>query len=154
MELDARAWKLLQALQRDGRISLKALAAEVALSLPATAERLKRLEEAGVITGYTARVDTEAVGHGVMALVGITTPQPDKSRLIDRLREMPEVQECLHVTGQDSFMLRVLARDIRHLEQFVGQINGFGETRTAIVMSAPIPLREVTRPPERGPARA
>lgn len=146
MEIDGKSWKILEAIQADGRISLTELAAKVALSVPATSERLKRLEEAGVVRGYRAEVDAEAVGYGVMALIGITTAQPDKARLLAQLQTMPEVRECLHVTGQDSYVLRVVATSIRHLEQFVGQINRFGETRTAIVMSTPIPLRPLAPP--------
>jgi Lrp/AsnC family leucine-responsive transcriptional regulator len=146
MELDAKSWKILQVVQREGRISLTDLAARVALSLPATSERLKRLEEAGVIEAYRAQVSAEEAGYQVMALIGMTTPQPDKARLIAQLQQMPEVLECLHVTGQDSFILRVVTRDIRHLERFVGSINHFGETRTSIVMSAPIPLRGLEPP--------
>jgi len=147
MELDSKAWKILAAIQRDGRIALKGLADEAGLSLPATSERLKRLEEAGVITGYRADVAPEAVGYGMTAVIGITTPQPDKARLIALLQGMPEVTECLHVTGQDSFLLRVVTRDIRHLERLVGSINHYGETRTSIVMSTPIPLRSLAQPP-------
>lgn len=141
MELDTKSWKILQAIQDEGRISLTELASRVALSLPATSERLKRLEESGVIEGYRACVSAEHAGYEVMALIGMTTPQPDKARLVALLQQMPEVLECLHVTGQDSFILRVVTRNIRHLERFVGSINHFGETRTSIVMSAPIPLR-------------
>ncbi|MDN3576491.1 Lrp/AsnC family transcriptional regulator [Chitinimonas viridis] len=146
MEIDGKSWKILQAIQADGRISLTELAAKVALSVPAASERLKRLEEAGVVWGYRALVSAEAVGYDVMALVGMTTAQPDKARLIAQLQSMPEVLECLHVTGQDSFILRVVTRNIRHLEQFVGSINHFGETRTSIVMSAPIALRPLAPP--------
>ena len=146
MEINGKSWKILQAIQADGRISLTELAAKVALSVPAASERLKRLEEAGVVRGYRALVSAEAVGYDVMALVGMTTAQPDKARLIAQLQSMPEVLECLHVTGQDSFILRVVTRNIRHLEQFVGSINHFGETRTSIVMSAPIALRPLAPP--------
>lgn len=146
MELDARAWKILAAVQRDGRISLKALAAEAGLSLPAVSERLKRLEEAGVVTGYHAEVNVAALGYGVLAMIAMTTPQADKARLLALLRTLPEVTECLHVTGQDSYLLRIVARDIAHLEQLVGTINHYGETRTSIVMSVPIPLRPVAPP--------
>lgn len=147
MELDAKAWKILAAIQRDGRISLKALADESGLSLPATSERLKRLEEAGIVTGYRAEVNAEAVGYNVMAVIGITVAQPDKARLLALLKTMPEVLECLHVTGQDSFLLRVVSKDIRHLERFVGSINHYGETRTSIVMSVPIQQRSITQFP-------
>ena len=146
MELDARAWKILAAVQRDGRISLKALAAEAGLSLPAVSERLKRLEEAGVVTGYRAEVNVAALGYGVLAMIAMTTPQADKARLLALLRTLPEVTECLHVTGQDSYLLRIVARDIAHLEQLVGTINHYGETRTSIVMSVPIPLRPLAPP--------
>lgn len=141
MELDSKAWKILSAVQRDGRISLKALADQAGLSVPAVSERLKRLEETGVVTGYRAEVDPAVLGYGVMAIIGMTTPQADKARLIALLRSLPEVRECLHVTGQDSYLLRVVTKDIGHLEHFVSLINHYGETRTAIVMSAPIPLR-------------
>lgn len=146
MDIDARSWKILEAIQADGRISLTELAEKVALSVPATSERLKRLEEAGVIEGFRAVIAPEQIGYGVMALVGITAMQPDKARLLAQLEQMPEVLECLHVTGQDSYILRVVARNVRHLEQFVGSINHFGETRTSIVMSAPIPLRPLAPP--------
>lgn len=146
MEIDAKAWKILAALQRDARLPLKRLAEEAGLSLAATSERVKRLEESGVIAAYRASLDAEKLGYGVVAVIGITVPQPDKARLVDLLKGLPEVLECLHVTGQDSFLLRVATRDIRHLERFVGGINHYGETRTSIVMSSPIPLRGITRP--------
>ena len=146
MDLDAKAWKILAAVQHDGRASLKALAEEAGLSLPAVSERLKRLEETGIVKGYRAEVNPAAVGYGVMAMIGMTTPQANKARLVALLKTLPEVLECLHVTGQDSFLLRVVTRDISHLERFVGVINHYGETRTSIVMSAPIPMRSVAQP--------
>jgi len=145
MDIDTKAWKILAALQRDARISLKALADEAGLSLPATSERVKRLEEAGIIQGYRAEVNAESLGLQVQAVIGITVPQPQKASLIAHLKSLPEVLECLHVTGQDSFLLRVATKDLRHLESFVGNINHYGETRTSIIMSAPIPLRALTQ---------
>lgn len=146
MNIDRISWRILDAVQRDGRISVKALAGEIGLSLPATSERLKRLEEAGIISGYRAVVHSESVGHGVTAVIGLTTAKPDKAHLIAALKEMPEVIECLHVTGQDSYLLRVVTKDLHHLEAFVGSINGYGETRTSIVMSQPIRLRSISPP--------
>ena len=148
MNIDEVSRKILNAVQRDGRISLKALAGEAGLSLPATSERLKRLEEAGVIDGYRAVVHPERVGYGVTAAIGMTTLKPDKTRLVEQMSKMPEVIECLHVTGQDSYLLRVVTRDLKHLEDFVGAINHFGETRTSIVLSQPIRLRPISVPSE------
>lgn len=144
MNIDRISWKILNTIQTDGRISLKALASEVGLSLPATSERLKKLEEAGVINGYRAEIIPEQVGYKVMALIGMTTLQPNKSRLINTLELMPEVIECLHVTGQDSFVIRIVTRDLQHLEDFVGSINEYGETRTSIVLSHPIRSRPIS----------
>lgn len=149
ISIDGVSWKILNAVQRNGRISLKALAAEAGLSLPATSERLKRLEEAGVIDGYRAVVHPETLGYGVTAVIGVTALKPAKSRLLEHLRSMPEVLECLHVTGQDSYLLKVVTRDLAHLEDFVGSINAFGETRTSIVLSQPIRLRPISVPQER-----
>lgn len=143
MNIDSTSWKILNIVQQDGRISLKSLAAEIGLSLPATSERLKRLEEAGVINGYRANVAPDAVGYNVMALIGMTTQKSHKSQLMKALNEMPEVIECLHVTGQDSFIIRVVVRDIQHLEDFTGSINDYGETRTSIVLSHPIRMRSI-----------
>lgn len=143
MKIDALSWRLLAAVQQDGRQSLRSLAEAVGLSVPATSERLKRLEEAGVIQGYRAVVSPEALGLGVMAMVGITALKPRKDALIEALEAMPEVLECLHVTGDTSYLLRVVTADLADLESFVGRINHFGETRTSIVMSHPIRLRGV-----------
>ena len=153
MEIDSKNWQILDALQQDARTSLTALARQVGLSVPSTSERVKRLEEAGVLAGYRAVVPPRHVGYTVMALVGITTPQPDKARLLKLLEGRREVLECFHVTGQDSYVLKVAARDIEHLEAFVSSINHLGETRTSIVMSVPIPARPIAAPELEKPPR-
>ena len=150
-QLDTKAWRLLDALQRDGRAPLKSLAAAAGLSIAATAERLRRLQEASVIRGIHADVDPTRAGCGVQAVVGITTPQPHKQALLKALRAMPEVLECHHVTGPDSYVMTIATQDMAALERFLGDINRWGETRTAIVMSTPIPRRGLA--PPRGTAR-
>ena len=145
IHLDDKAWKLIAALQADGRQPIKALALAAGLSLPATTERLKRLEEAGVIEGVHAEVAPQAVGYGVRAIVGINVPQPSKQKLIDRLKQMPEVLECHHVSGADSYVMTVVATNLQHLESLIASINLFGETRTSVVFSTPIPRRGVQR---------
>ncbi len=145
--LDDKAWRLLQALQADGRQPLKALAAAAGLSIAATAERLKRLQEAGVIRGIVADLEPARLGWHVRAIIGITALQPAKRGLLARLRTMPEVLECHHVTGSDSYVMTVVAVDLAGLEAFLGAINGWGETRTSIVLSTPIPRRALARPP-------
>lgn len=143
---DDKTWLLLAALQDDGRAPLKALAEAVGLSLPATAERLRRLLDSGAVRGVRAEVDAEHAGYRVRAIVGITVPQPGKRAFLAVLEQAPEVLECHHVAGADSYVLTVLARDLADLERFLGAINGYGETRTSIVFSTPIPRRSVVPP--------
>ncbi len=146
LQLDARAWKLLRALQQDGRAPLKALAEAAGLSVPATAERLKRLQDAGIVHGVSADVDAARAGYPVRALVGVTVHQPGKKGFIDKLRRAAEVLECHHVAGADSYVLTVVARSLEDLERFLASINGYGETRTSIVFSTPIPRRGLVPP--------
>lgn len=146
MEIDDKAWRLINALQADGRASLKALAAEVGLSVPATQERLRRLEEAGVVRGVHADIDPQAVGYGVRAVIGIHAPQPGKQALLEKLRRSPQVLECHHVSGQDSYLMQVVATDLPDLERFLAEICVYGETRTSIIFSTPIRRRSLSRP--------
>lgn len=138
MELDEISWRLLGALQQDGRASLKELAATANLSVAATAERLKKLQDAGVVRGISAEVDAVQAGYPIKAIIGITASQPGKKTLLQKLDASPEVIECHHVAGADSYLMTVVVASLMDLERFVGTINGYGETRTSIVFSTPI----------------
>lgn len=146
LQLDPKAWALLNALQADGRAPLKTLAEAAGLSVPATVERLKRLKDAGVVRSVGAELDPALAGYPVRAIVSITVQQPGKQAFIDKLRRAPEVLECHHVAGADSYVMTVVARSLSDLEQFLSFINGYGETRTSIVFSTPIPRRGLVAP--------
>ncbi|MBG6079737.1 Lrp/AsnC family transcriptional regulator [Rubrivivax gelatinosus] len=145
--IDDKAWKLLLALQRDGRAPLKVLAEAAGLSIPATAERLKRLQDAGVVRGVVADLDAARAGYTVRAIVGLTVAgQPAKKAFLEQIGRAAEVLECHHVAGADSYLLTVVAADLPALEAFLGSINAWGETRTQIVFSTPIPRRGLVPP--------
>lgn len=144
--MDTIDWQLLDALQIDGRATLTALAKQVGLSVPAVTERVRKLEDEGVIAGVVARVSPQAAGYGVTALIGITVAQPSKARFTKFLDGIAEVLECHHVTGADSYVMKVVATSVEHLEQLIARINIYGETRTSIVMSTTIPPRPLKRP--------
>jgi len=148
LQLDAKAWQLLLALQADGRAPLKTLALAAGLSVPATAERLKRLVDAGVVRSVGAEIDAAQAGYPVRAIVGITVLQPGKKAFLDKLRRAAEVLECHHVAGADSYVMSVVAQSLEDLERFLASINGYGETRTSIVFSTPIPRRGLVPPGE------
>ena len=138
---DRTDWRLLAELQRDGRASYAELARAVAMSASAVAERVRRLEEDGVIAGYRATVDPEHVGLQVMAFVRLRYPTGNYRPFHALLDSTPEIVEAHHVTGEDCFVLKVLARSMRHLEEVTGRISGLGAVTTSVVYSSPLPGR-------------
>lgn len=143
VELDDTDWRLLEALQADGRASYADLGRLVALSPSAVTERVRRLEESGVITGYAAQVDPEALGLAITALVRLRYPHGNYGPFRDLLASTPEVGEAHHVTGDDCFVLTVRARSMRHLEEVTGRIAGLGAVTTSVVYSTPLARRPV-----------
>ncbi|KPQ20671.1 MULTISPECIES: Lrp/AsnC family transcriptional regulator [unclassified Halomonas] len=138
--MDRMNLKIIRALRQDGRISVTKLSQQVGLSIPAVTERMRKLEESGVIKGYTAVVDLEKIGLAVSAVIGITAFKPQKEKLLAKLDSLPEVAECLHVTGEDSYLIRIYVPTNRDVEEFVAKVNTFGETKTRIVLSEPISM--------------
>lgn len=136
--LDDVARKLLQELQRNGRASYAELARKSGLSPSAAAERLRRLEDAGVIRGYRAEIDPEALGLGLTALIRITADGPQYRALITFLEGCDQVRECYHVTGGDALMLKVLAASIADLEELIMKLLHYGVPTTSVVLSTPI----------------
>jgi Lrp/AsnC family transcriptional regulator, leucine-responsive regulatory protein len=139
--IDRTYWRLLEELQRDGRASYADLARVVAMSPSAVAERVRRMEEAGVIAGYRAVVDPERVGLQVMAMVRLRYPTGNYRPFHALLDTTPEIIEAHHVTGEDCFVLKVLTRSMRHLEEVTGRISGLGAVTTSVVYSSPLPGR-------------
>jgi Lrp/AsnC family transcriptional regulator, leucine-responsive regulatory protein len=141
--LDDLDWRLLKALQRDGRASYADLGRLVGLSSSAVTERVRRLEDTGVITGYGAEVDPEKLGLTILALVRLRYPHGNYTPFHALLASTPEVGEAHHVTGEDCFVLTVRTRSMRHLEEVTGRISGLGAVTTSVVYSSPLPRRPV-----------
>jgi Lrp/AsnC family transcriptional regulator, leucine-responsive regulatory protein len=141
--LDPTDWRILAILQHDGRSSYADLAREVGMSASAVADRVRRLEEARVILGYTALVDAERVGLGILALVRLRYPSGNYAPFERLLATTPEIVEAHHVTGEDCFVLKVVARSMRHLEEVAGRVSGLGGVTTSVVYSSPLPRRQL-----------
>ncbi|MDR6972340.1 Lrp/AsnC family transcriptional regulator [Leifsonia shinshuensis] len=139
---------ILAELQRDGRQSIAELARTVHMSNSAVAERVRRLEEVGVITGYRAVVDPERLGYGILAYLRLRYPSSQYKPLHDLLAELPEVVEAHHVTGDDCFILKVVATSMRHLEQLSGRVGTLGSVTTSVSYSSPFPTRTIVPPNE------
>ncbi len=144
VELDAIAWKILEHLQQNARVSFAELGRKVGLSTPAVAERVHRLEEAGVITGYHALVNPARLGVPIHVLVRLTIPGGDLqvSRAVTAIKDLPEINRCHRITGDESFILEAHVVSIRHLESLIDKLSALGATSTSTVLSLPVERRE------------
>ena len=143
--LDDTDWAILEDLQRDGRIPFSELGRRVALSAPAVTERIRRMEQAGVIAGYRAVVDPAALGAGIEARVRVRVPHGSTDRFRHHVVGRPEVLPCDHVTGDDCMVLRVRTTSMARLEGIVGAVGTFGATTTTLVFSSEVRDRPVAR---------
>jgi Lrp/AsnC family transcriptional regulator, leucine-responsive regulatory protein len=136
--LDRIGRKILAALQENARIPLSRLGEKVGLSAPAVAERVKKLEEAGVIKGYHARIDPTAMGRSVSAFIRLTTDARHYPAVKSLAADMPQISTCHHISGDASFILHVRVDEVSDLEAVVARLSPFGQTQTAIVLSTPV----------------
>jgi Lrp/AsnC family transcriptional regulator, leucine-responsive regulatory protein len=139
--LDEIDKNLLSALQDDARLSYAELGRRIGLSPAATAERMRRLEEAGIITGYRVELDREALGLGVLAIVRMSCDGAKYRPFLKAVQTMERVMECHHVAGGDAFILKVAAESVTELGRVVEKLLDFGVPTTSIVFSSPVPRR-------------
>ena len=130
--LDAFDTRILAELQADARLSLAELGRRVHLSQPTVAERVRKLEAAGVITGYRATVNLAALGYGIRALVRVG--RADQTRMTRLIAQTPEIVNAWNVTGEDSWMLEIAVVDVEHLDAVVTQLCLLAETSTSIIL--------------------
>jgi Lrp/AsnC family leucine-responsive transcriptional regulator len=143
--LDDIGWHLLEELQEDARISYAELGRRVGLSTPAVMERVRKMEDAEIITGYRAEINPEKVGFHVTAFIRIELEHEVLPRLNSLFRDIPEIIECHRVTGNDSLILKLHVSSISHLETVIQRITPYGMPATSIVLSTPIPRRRLDR---------
>ena len=140
--IDATDRKIIAELTSDGRVSLAELGRRVSLSSPAVAERVQRLERAGIITGYRAELDLRRLGYQLTAIVRIKPAPGQLPRIPELAAEIPEVGECHRITGEDCFFLKVHLRSIDDLGGLLDRFLVYGETTTSLVNATPIARRD------------
>ena len=143
--LDGTGWQILQALQQNARLSYSELGQRVGLSSPAVAERVRRMEDAGIISGYHAEINVAKIGFPITAVIRMS-PSPGErcTRFTASVQEIPEVLECHRVTGSDSLVMKVVASSVEHLEELIDRLSAHGQLTTSIVLSSPVTRRIIT----------
>lgn len=145
-DLDAYDIRILAELQADARLTLAELGRRVHLSQPAVAERVRKLEAAGVISGYRATVNLAALGYGIRALVRVG--RTDYERMVRLVDARPEVVNAWNITGEDSWLLEIAVTDVAHLDAVVSQMCLLAETSTSIILKT-LRQHRVMLPPVR-----
>jgi Lrp/AsnC family leucine-responsive transcriptional regulator len=141
IDLDATDTKLIRLLNDNSRTSVTELAREVGMTAPSVNERIKRLEENGVIVGYRVDINPAALGYGLMAIVRMRQLPGKMKELEAQINSIPEIVECDKVTGDDCYIARLYLKDISQLDPILDSISELADTNTAIVKSTPVKRR-------------
>lgn len=143
MRLDTIDASIVRALSADARITTAELARRVGLSAPSTADRIRRLEESGVITGYQATIDPARLGYGLSVLIRARPLPGQMTNMIAAIRETPQIVSCDRISGDDCFIARAHVHDVAEMEAVIDRIVPFGSTNSSVVQSSPVPARLV-----------
>jgi Lrp/AsnC family leucine-responsive transcriptional regulator len=143
--IDQIDWKILKEMQENARISFAELGRRVGLTTPAVIERVRKLEDAKIITGYRAQLDTAKVGLPITAFIRMSIVGVEFKQIVDIAGETVEILECHRGTGGDSFIIKVAVSDVEHLQSIIDKLTPYGVTSTSIVLSSPVKNRVITR---------
>lgn len=143
--IDQIDWKILKEMQENARVTFAELGRRVGLTTPAVIERVRKLEDAQIITGYRAQIDTAKVGLPITAFIRMSIVGVEFRQIVDIVNETTEVLECHRGTGGDSFIIKVAVSDVEHLQTIIDKLTPYGVTTTSIVLSSPVKNRVITR---------
>lgn len=146
IKLDKLHWSILSALQQNARVSLAGIGRKIGLTPPAVADRVKRLEDLGVIEGYWTSISHTKVGYQLKAIITLRAFMGKLKPFLERVKTLDEVINCYRITGNENIIMEVVLRDQFHLEKFIDQLIQYGETRTHIILSEVIsnaPIRRI-----------
>ena len=146
MKLDIINWNILDCLQENSRHSNTEISKRVGISSPAVAERIRKMEDAGIIEGYFTKLSYFETGHQLKAIITLRAFMGRLKPFLQKVTTFKEVMNCYRITGNENFVLNVILRDQKHLEQFIDQLITYGETKTQIVLSDVIENSPIVRP--------
>jgi Lrp/AsnC family leucine-responsive transcriptional regulator len=145
MQIDALNWKILKCLQENARQSNAKIGRIVGISSPAVSERIKKMEDVGIINGYKTIVSPYEVGYQLKAIITIRAFMGKLKPFLIKVKSFDEVLNCYRITGNENIVMEVMLTNQRHLEQFIDQLISYGETKTQIVLSNVIENTAITK---------
>ena len=145
LKIDELNWKILSFLQINSRESFSSIGRKVGLTSPAVAERVKKLEDTGILEGYVAKVSHSKLGYQLRAMITLKAFMGKLKPFLDKVRTLDEVVNCYRITGNENIIMEVVLRDQFHLEKFIDMLIQYGETRTNIILSDVIANAPITR---------
>lgn len=145
MKVDSINWKILDCLQKNARQSNTEISKNVGISSPAVAERIKKMEDSGIIKSYTANVSPYATGYQLRALITVRAFMGRLKPFLQKVKSFNEVVNCYRITGNENIVMEVVLDNQKHLETFIDQLITYGETKTQIILSNVIENNPISR---------
>ena len=148
MKIDALNWRILKLLQENARESFTSVGRKVGLTPPAVAERVKKMEDLGILEGYKTKVSYTKAGYQLKAIINLRAFMGKLKPFLEMVKSLDEVVNCYRITGNENIIMEVVLRDQHHLEQFIDRLIQYGETRTHIVLSdvvSDVPIKKRSR---------
>ncbi|MGY8885915.1 MAG: Lrp/AsnC family transcriptional regulator [Flavobacteriales bacterium] len=145
MKIDSLNWKILNCLQSNARMSNAEIGRRAGISSPAVNERIKKMEDAGVINGYKTIVSPFETGYQLMAIVTLRAFMGKLMPFLHKVKGYDEVLNCYRITGNENIVMEVVLKDQKHLERFIDQLITYGETKTQIVLSHVVSNKVITK---------
>lgn len=143
MDIDKLNWKILKCLQENARQSNAEIGRQVGISSPAVSERIKKMEDLGVIQGYKTLVSPFEIGYQLKAIITMRAFMGKLKPFLEKVKTYDEIVNCYRITGDENFVMEVVLKNQKHLEQFIDQLIVYGETKTQIVLSHVVKQKEL-----------
>jgi Lrp/AsnC family leucine-responsive transcriptional regulator len=146
MNIDSLNWKILKCLQQNARQSNAEIGRQVGISSPAVSERIKKMEDLGIIEGYKTMVSPFEIGYQLKAIITMRAFMGKLKPFMEKVKTYDEIVNCYRITGDENFVMEVVLKNQKHLEQFIDQLIVYGETKTQIVLSRVVKHKELKSP--------
>ncbi|WP_179022455.1 Lrp/AsnC family transcriptional regulator [Winogradskyella forsetii] len=143
MNIDNLNWKILKCLQQNARMSNAEIGRQVGITSPAVSERIKKMEDAEIIQGYTTFVSPFEAGYQLKALITLRAFMGMLKPFLEKVKTYDEVVNCYRITGNENIVMEVVLKNQKHLESFIDQLISYGETKTQIVLSHVVKYKEI-----------